>query len=221
MSKLKTLAALAIALCLTNGSALAHDDEDAATLSADEWFSKPSEDDWYDQPDEEEADRARREARALEKARKKAEKVARREKRRARFLEIHKDDVFTYYMDRRTARRINVPHMEEKMIDVWVKLEPNEAEDGEQKYFLEHYYIRPKRQVMQFMCELEVSGRPTNDIEENRYNPSKWEPLIPGSIEDTIYHAVMKNTGSIREEGVGEEGTSIRDFIEKTVNVSL
>ncbi len=142
-----------------------------------------------------------------------------------RFVEILRDESFIYYMDRMTARFLNVPHMaKEKMIDVWIKLEPLEFLEGEytypSKYYLEHYLLRPKRQQIQFLAELEIAGRPSNEMEKYRYDGSKWENLVPGSIEDLVYHAVLKNKGLIPDEST-TDGTSIRDYLENTFNVSL
>ena len=61
-----------------------------------------------------------------------------------RFIEILRDESFIYLMDRKTARFLPIPHMaKEKMIDVWIKLEPLEFLENEytypSKYYLEHY----------------------------------------------------------------------------------
>ena len=66
------------------------------------------------------------------------------------------------------------------------------------KYFLEHYYIRPKTKQIQFLCELEVIGRPQNAISERPYEYKNWEYLIPGSVESYIY------SGTIAEIGTGK-----------------
>ena len=64
------------------------------------------------------------------------------------------------------------------------------------KYFLEHYYLRPKKQQVQFLCELEIVGRPQNAISERNYDYKNWENIIPGSIEFSIYHGVISNIGT-------------------------
>ena len=64
------------------------------------------------------------------------------------------------------------------------------------KYFLEHYYIRPKTQQIQFLCELEVIGRPQNAISERAYDYKNWESLIPGSVESSIYYSVLSDIGT-------------------------
>ncbi len=142
-----------------------------------------------------------------------------------RFIEILRDDSFIYYMDRKTAHFKKIPHMaKEKMIDVWIKLAPLEFLEGDytfpSKYYLEHYLIRPKKQQIQFLAEMEVFGRPSAEAENKRYDGRRWEYLIPGSIEDTIYHAVLRHKGEIYDES-SSDGTSIRDYIENTINVSL
>ena len=142
-----------------------------------------------------------------------------------RFIEILRDDSFVYYMDRKTARYLNIPHVaKERMIDVWIKLEPLEYAEGDYtypaKYYLEHYLLRPKRQKKQLLAELEVTRRPSNDIQNIEYDGRRWESLVPGSIEDSIYHAIMRHKSEIHDES-SSDGTSIRDYIENTFNISL
>lgn len=64
-----------------------------------------------------------------------------------------------------------------------------------QSYVLEHYYLRPKTNQIQFLCELEVFGRPQNTINERNYDYKNWESLVPGSIESVIYAATIKIIG--------------------------
>ena len=117
-----------------------------------------------------------------------------------RFKLIMTDMTYSYYMDMQTARWTNCPHTSEQIIDVWIKLVPDAekmAAIGEysypQKYFLEHYYIRPKQQQIQFLAELEVTGHPMNDVDTGTYDSAAWENLVPESVEDRIFQAVVKN----------------------------
>lgn len=175
---------------------------------ADDWFANPSKNEDYGSDSEDNKD---------------AEDAE--QKRKARYIEICRDESFIYSMDRKAAFYTHIPHtIDEKMIDVWIKLEPLEylPEDYTYppKYYLEHYLLRPKRKQIQFLCEIEVSGRPANDVEDKRYDPRRWERLIPGSIEDTIFHAVLQHKGKIHDESAAN-GTSVRDYIENTFNISL
>ncbi|MBR1761359.1 MAG: hypothetical protein IJ741_09320 [Schwartzia sp.] len=180
-------------------------------VHADDWFTNPSKKEDYgsDEDDGSGTDEDEEE-----------------KKKKARFIEICRDESFIYKMDRKTAHYTRIPHtIDEKMIDVWVKLEPLETAPGEYtyppKYYLEHYLIRPKRKQIQFLCEMEVSGRPGNDAAEDKiYDPRRWERLIPGSIEDTIYHAILQYKGKIYDESTAN-GKSARDYIENTFNISL
>ena len=142
-----------------------------------------------------------------------------------RFIEILRDDSFIYLMDRKTAHYEKVPHLaKEKMIDVWIKLEPLEFLEGDYtfppKYYLEHYLIRPKTQQIMFLAEMEVAGRPSNEMKEMPYDPRRWERLVPGSIEDSVYHAVLLNEGQVKDESANG-GASIRDYVENIFNISL
>lgn len=87
------------------------------------------------------------------------------------------------------------------------------------KYFLEHYYLRPKTKQIQFLCELEVVGHPQNTISERAYDYKNWENLIPGSIESIIYNMTMKEVG---KSGSSDSGhMSFADYLEEYARISI
>jgi len=141
-------------------------------------------------------------------------------KEKDRFEWIFTDGPYQYFMDRQSAKWIRLPYSaSEYMIDVWICLISMNDDtiveeydsDGNltsryRKYFLEHYYIRPQTKQIQFLCELEVAKRPQNTISERTYSVRNWENLIPGSIEDEIYHAVVKRMGTSKSSSRGHMG---------------
>ena len=145
-----------------------------------------------------------------------------------RYVKIFQNNSYTYLMDMQTARWISCPHSGgEKIIDVWIKLvgdgsmgNATEPYSYPSKYFLEHYYIRPDKQQIQFLSELEVTGRPNNAITERSYNAANWENLVPGSVEEEIYHAVVSNADQLvkQNENAKTEG---RDVLEELLRISL
>ena len=142
-----------------------------------------------------------------------------------RYLTILRDNGFVYALDTRNAHWIPMPHSgNEYIADVWVKLVQTEGDVNysyPQKYYLEHYYIRPKTQQIQFLCELEVTGRPENAVQERPYKSSNWENLVPDSIEDEIYHKVLQAMKKNRIGGDSSNGMSIRDAVEEYLRISL
>ena len=148
-----------------------------------------------------------------------------------RYVKIFQDNSYIYMMDMQTARWINCPHTgSEQIIDVWIKL-VNEDRSGTaagkdgaysypSKYYLEHYYIRPSAQQIQFLCELEVTGRPNNAVKQRSYNAVNWEALVPGSLEDDIYHAVVAKMKKLTKPGA-KGSPSLRDDIEEYLRISL
>ncbi len=174
----------------------------------------------------------------------KAKKDKKEKKKKApkqRFQQILQDDSYIYYMDTQNVRWISMPHSGgEKIIDVWIRLvDKGAAEDASTsasaststgdasytypaKYFLEHYYIRPEKQQIQFLSELEVTGRPQNTVQERAYNAQNWEELVPESVEDSIYHAVVDRMKSkSKTGGIFPEGMSVRDAVEEYFRISL
>ena len=87
------------------------------------------------------------------------------------------------------------------------------------KYFLEHYYIRPSKRQIQFLCELEVVGRPQNTISERAYDYKNWENLIPGSIETAIYYGVLDVIGTGKANSRGHM-TAV-DMLEEYARISI
>lgn len=158
-----------------------------------------------------------------------------------RYSKIYADDSFYYYMDTKSAKWILCPNTrDEYIIDVWIKLEQvseavasggdtentgeNAAESGEQysypaRYYLEHYYMNPASEEIQFLCELEVTGRPDNDIAQRDYDMHNWEPLVPDSIEDNLYRAVVRKMG--KKRGMNGSSFDLGNMMEDVFRVSI
>lgn len=132
---------------------------------------------------------------------------AKQEAPKSRYVKLFSDNSFNYYMDKDSAKWIRCPNTSDKyIIDVWIKMEQIDdksitvkTETAQYsypaKYYLEHYYINPDTAQIQFLCELEVTGRPDNDITQRKYDVHAWEDLIPDSVEDNIYQSVVKIMG--------------------------
>ena len=70
-------------------------------------------DDWFTRPDETKSITTQSEE----------SKTKQKDKEEKRFVELLKDNGFTYYLDTKTARWIQMPHTgNEYIADVWVKL---------------------------------------------------------------------------------------------------
>jgi hypothetical protein len=105
---------------------------------------------------------------------------------------------------------------------VWIRLlkvAPDEEYSYPQKYYLEHYYLRPDKQQIQFLSELEVAGRPDNAIKERAYSVHNWENIVSGSLEDEIYHKVMAVMK--KKNQFWPAHTSVRDVLEDIFRISL
>ena len=179
-------------------------------------------------------DAEKAQARAAKKAARAAKKAEQKREKKARYKTLFVDNGFTYYLDSKNSRWVLRPNSgRERMIEVWVRLVENTtgstvSEDGKvrpNKYFLEHYYISPERREIMFISELEVTGRPENAVKERPYDAANWEQLVPGSIEDDLFDAVvakMKQAPGERS-GVlsGTSGMSLRDMIEEFARISL
>ena len=149
-----------------------------------------------------------------------------------RYVELFRENSFCYYMDKQSAKWIPCPGTnDEYIIDVWIKLVREESAEGEEnsnaayaypdKYYMEHYYLRPSQEQIQFLCELEVSGRPDNNIKEREYASANWDKLVPESIEDSIYHSVIKNMKNLKRGKNKKLTEKLGDFVESTFWVAI
>jgi len=88
-----------------------------------------------------------------------------------------------------------------------------------QSYVLEHYYLRPKTRQIQFLCELEVFGRPQNTVSERAYDYRNWENLVPGSVESVIYASTIKVIGEWKSTERGH--MTFSDMLDEYLRISL
>ena len=176
------------------------------TKTADDWFTKPDE------------------AKMIMKQTTE-EKEQQEKKEKVRYVYLFEDNGFAYFLDSQTARWKNIPYTEsEEILDVWIKLVKVEADEEysyPQKYFLEHYYLRPKTKQIQFLSELEVSGRPDNTAKERPYSVRNWENLVPGSLEDEIYTKVLNEIKKSDGNRLWPKHKSVRDVLEDVFRISL
>ena len=168
---------------------------------------------------------------------------------KARFVKLTMDETYYYYLDKQTVSWKRMPYSTtEFMADVWIRMiERNDdyilpesevdeivfaKEEGKQflpvdvevlkhgKYHLEHYYLRPKTEQIQFLCELsDIEGRPQNTISERSYSYQNWEYLVPSSIESRIYHAVIKVIGKGRASA--DAPVTFADYLEEYARISI
>lgn len=142
----------------------------------------------------------------------------------SRYARLMADESFVYYMDTKTAKWMKCPNsQDEYIIDVWIRLQPVENGQSTQysyppKYFLEHYYLRPDKQQVQFLAELEVTGRPDNNVNQRAYDMYNWETLVPESVEESIYQAVLKK---MKKKNAGLFRGSLSDVMEDVFRVSI
>ena len=176
------------------------------TKTADDWFTKPDE-----------AKRIMKQTTEEKEQQEKKEKV--------RYVYLFEDNGFAYFLDSQTAQWKNIPYTEsEEILDVWIKLVKVEADEEysyPQKYFLEHYYLRPKTKQIQFLSELEVTGRPDNTAKERPYSVRNWENLVPGSLEDEIYTKVLNEIKKSDGNRLWPKHKSVRDVLEDVFRISL
>ncbi len=168
---------------------------------------------------------------------------------KARFIKLTMDQNYIYYLDKETVTWRKMPYSTtEMMADVWIRmierddteiLRENEVDDiifaaeqgkqfrpedvevlRHQKYHLEHYYLRPKTQQIQYLVELsDIEGNPQNTINERTYSYANWENLVPNSVEYRIYHSVIKIIG--KGKSSSDAPSSLTDKLEEYFRISI
>lgn len=163
-----------------------------------------------------------------------------------RFVKLTMDDSYVYYLDKQAVTWKKIPYFaSEYMADVWIRMIERDdqeteypedevalaAEQGKQlpdsdievlqhkRYYLEHYYLRPKTEQIQFLSELEIVDRPQNTANERRYDYQNWEYLIPGSMESVIYRTVIQTIGTSKASERGH--MTFVDMLEEYGRISL
>ena len=188
------------------------------TTSADDWFASDKE-------------TAAIQSETMEKT------DERKKKEQERYAYLLTDSGYDYFLDGRATRWIQIPYRDDEyIVDTWIKLVPTDSSDDPesgnysypQKYYLAHYYVRPKTQQIQFLSELEVSGgRPDNTVQGRGYQPRNWENLTPGSIEDEVYRGTLASIKKHSDKWSKIFGSSytgprrLRDFIEEYLRISI
>ena len=211
----------AVILCMPFGVQAAEEieEEPEEVLNSEPRTDTSRADDWFSKQGEEFSEKGAL-GRAMERKRQQNGEA----NKKVRYVYLLEDNGFAYYMDTRNAKWMKIPYSEnEDIVDVWIRLvktEPDDEYSYPQKYFLEHYYIRPKTKQIQFLSELEVTGRPDNSVKERQYSVRNWENLVSGSLEDEIYHNVLKY---MKRDPFAQwfKGKSGRDVLEETLRISL
>ncbi|MBQ9442385.1 MAG: hypothetical protein IJU55_05180 [Selenomonadaceae bacterium] len=87
------------------------------------------------------------------------------------------------------------------------------------RYFLERYLLRPSKDQIQFLCELEVVGHPQNTASQRKYDYNNWEELIPGSIESILYYSIIQVIGKGKASERGH--MTFIDMVEEYGRISM
>ena len=180
-------------------------------------------DDWFSKQDNSSSEKGAL-GRAMERKRQETgQDTDQQSDKKVRYIYLFEDNGFVYYLDNQNVKWKPIPYSEtEEILDIWIKLikvAPDEEYSYPQKYFLEHYYLRPDRKQIQFLSELEVTGRPDNAIKERPYSVHNWENIVSGSLEDEIYHSVLKVVK--KNEQFWPKHKSVRDVLEDIFRISL
>lgn len=140
----------------------------------------------------------------------------------SRYLKITENAAYTYYLDTETVRYIKDPYLEEKLIDVWIKIvcEQSGAEaeiknrenkgmitEGYDKfsYSVRRYYFRLNERQMQMLTSRDFASDGSQlEFQKCIYAATRWDDLAPNTVGDLWYSKVRwyldKRAGEKREK---------------------
>ena len=226
LCRMALAAMLSFALVLPTAAA-SDMEEDAEPEEIGDMSDMTSADDWFASAEESEAIKSETEDQADK----------RKDKERERYAYLLSDSGYDYFLDGRATHWIPLPYRDDEyIVDTWLKIVPTDSTDDPesgnysypQKYYLAHYYVRPKTQQIQFLSELEVSGeRPDNTVKGRGYMPRNWEDLTPGSIEDEVYRGTLASSQKHGDKWTKIFGShytgprKLRDFVEEYLRIAI
>lgn len=113
-----------------------------------------------------------------------------------RYLRICTRNDLDYFLDQATAKKIRHPYLKEDLWDIWLKIKENEnaAYTYPEVYTMEHYYVRLIKPELQRMQRIQMEEESALEyVLQTPFQEKNWKILIPGSIEEEIYWAIIKN----------------------------
>lgn len=112
-----------------------------------------------------------------------------------RFVYLFADDEYKYYLDRQTARQINHPYLNEKLLDVWLKIvsNTNAVYADPDNYIMQHYFVRLKEKQLQLVNEVVFNGETAfNNDPDIPYREKNWRTVVPSSSDEGCYLEIVK-----------------------------
>lgn len=117
-------------------------------------------------------------------------------KKDTRYLRLYVRNDLEYFLDLATAKKIKHPYLKEELWDVWIKIKENEdaAYTYPEVYTMAHYYVRCTMSQLQLIQTFKIEEEAAVAYApEVPYREKNWQNLIPGSNEEELYWAILKN----------------------------
>lgn len=113
---------------------------------------------------------------------------------------LYSDDDYDYFINTGALRKIQHPYIKgQELVDVWIKVEGN-ANDivyYPVNYTMQHYYMRLDQPQVQMVTSVECySSGQTHVAVDKPYLEDAWCDIIPMSVEEACYFAIMEQLKS-------------------------
>jgi len=107
----------------------------------------------------------------------------------SRYENIVTDDAVVAQFDTTTLRYEKDPYRDEKLVSVWIKSTSEFSYDST----LKHYWFRLNERQMLLMDTADYNGSgQVIGKTSTQYNPSFWAPVLPETVPEACYSAVLK-----------------------------
>jgi len=107
----------------------------------------------------------------------------------SRYENIVTEEAVVAQFDTTTLRYEKDPYRDEKLVSVWIK----NTSDFSYDYTLKHYLFRLNEPQILLMNTVEYNsnGQVIGKV-SNQYNPTLWAPVLPETVSESCYSAVLK-----------------------------
>lgn len=106
-----------------------------------------------------------------------------------RYENIVTEDAVVAQFDTTTLRYEKDPYRDEKLVSVWIKNTSEFSYDNTLKHYL--FRINERQMMLMDTADYNSSGQVIAKT-SNQYNPSLWAPILPETVQEASYSAVLK-----------------------------
>lgn len=107
----------------------------------------------------------------------------------SRYENIETEEAVVAQFDTTTLRYEKDPYRDEKLVSVWIKNTSEFSYDSTLKHYL--FRLNERQMLLMATADYNSSGQVIAKT-SNQYNPDLWAPVLPETVQESCYNAVLK-----------------------------